>query len=115
MRISDWSSDVCSSDLVSVSRVRSLTQHVVQGKISNEVRRVFISRVNKGEPLAEVARSMGVSRACYRRWAAKALLQSQNISEQSKKVLIQRLQQGEKIAVLSKEFRIPTEIGRAQV
>src|SRR3546814_2355054 len=56
MRISDWSSDVCSSDLRQVAHAQGVTQMSLAAKLRQ-------LRQRKGQSLQQVADAVGVSKA----------------------------------------------------
>src|SRR3546814_20149082 len=56
MRISDWSSDVCSSDLRQVAHAQGVTQMSLAAKLRQLLQR-------KGQSLQQVADAVGVSKA----------------------------------------------------
>src|SRR3546814_7314575 len=63
MRISDWSSDVCSSDLLGMER-----RAMKASKPTDAQKGFIIKQDEDGAPVAEICRKAGISQATYFNW-----------------------------------------------
>src|SRR3546814_7211816 len=71
MRISDWSSDVCSADLGEFSRTLSRGGSMKKSRFTDSQIIAVLKQAEAGTPVPELCREHGISSATFYKWRSK--------------------------------------------